>query len=81
MLVRNEVEGFRIRSEWFGIDFANYLCTRIGIDGFMVVSPSPPYGGSVKRPNSTKKFNLTLNCQADLKILRGNEYRVVQANH
>ena len=34
--VRNEVEGLRISSEWFGIDFANYLCSGIDINFLMV---------------------------------------------
>ena len=35
--VRNEVE---FRSKRFGIDFANYLCSGIEFDWFMVESPS-----------------------------------------
>ena len=43
--MRNKVEGLRIRSEWFGIDFEKYLGSGIYIDWFMIVSSSLPRGG------------------------------------
>ena len=43
MLCSERREGFRIRSEWFGKDFENYLCSGIDFDWFMVVSPSSPH--------------------------------------
>ena len=41
--VRKQVEGFRIRSEWFGLEIANYLCSAEYIlIGSWLVSPSLP---------------------------------------